>query len=147
MTTLSEALTSLADSSLVEPTPIEVIQLRSQQLRRSRRLRLLAGASVVAVAIAAPIVLNTTRTNPGIGITTASPIEVRNGGYIATSPGGYLGSGRWSLTIYRGQTTIELRSDDGQPCGPTGTIQPGDRVYGNVAGPGSALRAGETAHC
>ena len=147
MTTLSDALASLADASVVEPTPIDVIQRRSQQLRRSRRLRLLAGATAIAVAVAAPIALNATRTNRGIDVTTASPVEVRNGGYIATGPGGYVGSGHWSLTIYRGQTVIALRSEDGAPCGPTGTIQPGDRVYGNVAGAGSALRAGETAHC
>jgi hypothetical protein len=43
LTTLSDALASLADASVVEPTPIDVIQRRSQQLRRSRRLRLLVG--------------------------------------------------------------------------------------------------------
>ncbi len=147
MTTLSDALGSIAHTPTATPTPIEVIQLRSNELRGRRRLRQLAAVAALAVAVAAPIALRAARPNPGISVFATSPAEVREAGYVAVAPGGYRGRGHWSLTIVRGPNTIRFRSDLGHPCAPTGTIQPGDQVYGSVVGAGSVLRAGETAHC
>jgi hypothetical protein len=147
MTTLSDALASLADTPIATPTPIEVIQLRSQELRGRRRLRRLAAAAALAVTVATPIALGAARPNPGISVAATSPAEIKEAGYIAVAPGGYQGSGHWSLTVIRGVDTIRFRSDVDHPCAPTGIIQPGDRVYGSVVGAGSVLRAGETAHC
>ncbi len=147
MTTLSDALASLAHTPIATPTPIEVIRLRSHELRGRRRLRLLAAAAALAVAVTAPIALRAARPDRGISVAATSPVEVRDAGYVAVAPGGYRGSGHWSLTIVRGPNTIRFSSDLGHPCAPTGTVQPGDHVYGRVVGAGSVLRAGETAHC
>lgn len=147
MTTLADALASLAGAPTVKPTPVALIERRSNELRRRRRVRLLAGAGAGALAVAIPIAVGTARTDRAINVTTTTPADVRNAEYIAAGPGGYLGTGHWSLTIHRGPTVLQLRSDLDQPCGPTGTIQPGDRVFGTVSGTGSALRAGEAAHC
>jgi hypothetical protein len=149
MTTLSDALASLADTPSATPTPVEVIRLRADELRGRRRLRRLAAAATLAVAVAfaAPIALHATRPDPGISVAATSPAEVKEAGYVAVAPGGYRGSGQWSLTVIRGVNTIRLRSDVDHPCAATGIIQPGDRVYGRVVGAGSVLRVGETAHC
>ncbi len=145
MTELSDALASLAHTPT--PTPIEVIVLRSHELRGRRRLRRLAAAAALAVAVTAPIALQATRPNPGISVAAGSPAEIKEAGYVAVAPGGYQGKGHWSLTIIRGPNTIRISSDLDHPCAPTGTIEPGDRVYGSVVDAGSVLHAGETAHC
>jgi hypothetical protein len=50
--------------------------------------------------------------------------------YVATRPGGYDadGGGNWTVTIERGDQTIVYSGEVHAWCGPTGTIQPGDRV-------------------
>jgi hypothetical protein len=147
MTTLSDALASLADTAIAAPTSVEVIRLRADELRGRRRLRRLAAVGALALAVTAPIALRAARPDPGINVVASNAAEVRDAGYVAVAPGGYRGRGDWSLTIIRGPNTIRLRSGLGHGCAPTGTIQPGDRVYGRVVGAGSLLRVGETAHC
>ncbi|MBW3663809.1 MAG: hypothetical protein KY469_11980 [Actinobacteria bacterium] len=50
--------------------------------------------------------------------------------YVATRPGGYEadGDGNWMITIERGEETLIFAGEVNDRCGPTGTIQPGDRV-------------------
>lgn len=53
--------------------------------------------------------------------------------YTATKPGGYVGQGGWSVTIKRGETTIEVDHVNDPSCSQTGFIHPGDHVTARLA--------------
>jgi hypothetical protein len=52
--------------------------------------------------------------------------------YTATRPGGYSGSGTWTLDIVRDGRTITFDSVRGPACQPVGLIRPGDVVRAHL---------------
>ena len=146
MSDLSSALHSLVDRPLAPPAPVESVVARSRRLRAQRRW-IQSGTAAVFVTLLAGLGAVAAHDGPPSTTLTLSGARAKSAGYIATAPGGYRGEGTWRLTINRHGQTIELTDKTGPPCGPTGAIQPGDEVRGEIRGQESLLRAGESAHC
>jgi hypothetical protein len=52
--------------------------------------------------------------------------------YTATKPGGYEGSGTWTIEVHRGARTIYFDSLNHPPCAEPGVIEAGDRVVAHL---------------
>jgi hypothetical protein len=145
MAELRQSLHSLVECPTARPLPVEVVAARSTRYARRRRARLGAGGlALVAAASIAGIGVSRQDSEPGVLLSAGGRTTA---GYVAERPGGYLAAGTWTVTITRSGQVIELSSTSGDPCGPMGTIRPGDEVRGSITGPGSSLRVGERFAC
>ncbi len=144
MSRLRTEMQTLIESPPAPAAPVSDLIVRAAQIRRHRS----GVASVIAVltlaaslfAAALPDKDRPTQVDVGGG----GPASA---GYIAKEPGGYEGTGDWTLTIKRGDQVIELRSGHAANCQPIGFIRAGDEVRGSVSGAASSLKVGETAGC
>lgn len=144
MSRLRSEMQALIESPPAPAAPVSALAARAKQIRglRTTMAAGLAGLVLAASLFAAALPDRVRATEVVVG--GGGPASA---GYIATGPGGYQGSGNWTLKITRGDEVIELRSGHDPECRPVGFIHPGDEVRGSVSGERSSLKAGEHAGC
>lgn len=145
MAELRQSLHTLVERPPAPPVAVEAVAARGARYARRRRVQRAGTALVlVAVASAAGSVVGRDREQSGVVLSTHGATQA---GYVAEEPGGYIGTGTWTLRITRGGEVIELSSTSTGHCGRTGVILPGDEVRGSITGSNSTLRVGNDFSC
>lgn len=147
MAELRQSLFALVDNPPAAPPPVEQLAARGARFVQRRRMRRIGVAALAVLMFGSLVGVEIASQRSGDrGLEVASDGRT-TAGYIAEAPGGYVGTGAWTITITRAGQAIELSSTTSDYCGPLGVILPGDEVRGSITGAESTLRVGETATC